>query len=64
MSRTNFQRIKDMGIEEMAEFLHNIHDYFENGESLLSLCVGENDDIVIGDNYGDIKEWLEREVEE
>lgn len=64
MSKTNFDKIKEMSIEELAEFLHNIHDYFEDGEPLLSLCLGEDDDIVVGDNFADIKEWLEREVEE
>lgn len=61
---TNADKIRSMADDELAEFLHNIHDYFEEGEPLLSLSIGNGDDIVIGDSYGDIKEWLEREVEE
>lgn len=53
MSRTNFQRIKDMSIEEMAEFLCRKSDCREHRCYMYHEC--EN---------GDKREWLEREVEE
>lgn len=61
--RTNGDAIRAMDNEELTEFLHNIYSYMENGKPVLTLCLGENCDIEIGDNYGDIKEWLESEVD-
>lgn len=58
-SENNADRIRNMTNEELAEFLLNICTYCEDGEPVLSLCIGENCDIEIGGNYGDIKEWLE-----
>lgn len=60
--RTNACRIKNMTNEELAEFLNNICTDFENEEPILSVCLGEDCDIQIGDNYGDIKKWLESEI--
>ena len=60
---TNFERIKAMSIEEMAEFLTNIDTDIYDEEVFFSCCLGDNNDIEICDTYGDIKEWLESEVE-
>ncbi len=63
MGRKNFDRIKDMGIEELAEFLLEVNDacylpckiidgkckYFPENDKGCKDC---------------FKEWLEREVEE
>lgn len=59
---TNADRIRNMTNEELAEFIHNICTDFEDGEPILTLCLGENCDIEISDSYGDIKEWLEGEA--
>lgn len=58
-SKTNADKIRNMTNEELAEFLLNIWTGLEDGEPILSFCLGENC-IEIGGNYGDIKEWLER----
>ena len=50
---TNFDRIKAMSVEEMAEFLSEVHS---NG-----WCMGANDD---NDHIKWDKEWLESEVQE
>lgn len=60
---TNADRIRTMKNAELAEFLHNIYSYLENGEPVLTLCLGDKCDIEINDNYGYIKEWLESEVD-
>lgn len=61
---TNFEKIKSMGVEEMADFLHSIESNFnEDEEELIFSCsLRNNDDIEMHDSYGDIKEWLESEV--
>ena len=49
----------------MAEFLRDIYtdiDYVKE-ELIFTCCLGDNNDIEIRDTYGDIKEWLESEVE-
>ena len=60
---TNFEKIKSMSIEKMAEFLCNIDTDVYDEELIFSCCLGDNNDIEIRDTYGDIKEWLESEVE-
>lgn len=55
---TNYERIKNMSVEEMAQFICGIYDDY--------VCT--YDKIVCGNiipNYdeGGIKEWLESEVE-
>lgn len=65
MSRTNFDRIKDMGVEEMAEFLLKVNTAYAE-----SCMTGEKDckweDYPTHDKgcKDCFKEWLEREVEE
>ena len=51
--KTNFDRIKAMSVEEMAQFLSEVHS---NG-----WCMGANDD---NDHIKWDKEWLESEVQE
>lgn len=64
---TNFEKIKSMSIEEMADFLSNIdtniYTDIHEEELIFSCCLGNNNDIEIRDTYGDIKRWLESEVE-
>ncbi len=57
MRKTNFDRIKNMDIEEMAEFISSIDidecsgvTYIEDEQAL--------------DGVEDIKKWLEEEIEE
>lgn len=59
---TNFEKIKSMDVEEMADFLTNIDTDIEDIEPIFS-CVLGNKEIEIYNSYGDIKEWLESEVE-
>ena len=59
---TNFEKIKSMSIEEMADFLTNIDTDIEDVEPTFSCVIG-NKEIEVYDSYGDIKEWLESEVE-
>lgn len=56
MSRTNFDKIKDMGVEEMAEFLLKVNNYMDYGCKFGSSKGRDCKDC--------FKEWLEREVEE
>ena len=58
---TNFDRIKAMSVEEMAEFICSIYD--DNGEPYTADKNIEGDTIPDYDEYK-IKEWLESEVSE
>lgn len=60
---TNADRIRNMTDEELADFLHNIGSYVEDGEPLIDIFVGE-EKTTISDNFGSIKEWLQAEVKE
>lgn len=61
--QTNADRIRNMSDEELADFLHNIGSYVEDGEPLIDIFVGE-EKTTISDNFGSIKEWLQAEVKE
>ena len=61
--KTNADRIRNMSDEELADFLHNIGSYVEDGEPLIDIFVGE-EKTTISDNFGSIKEWLQSEVKE
>lgn len=62
MSRTNFDAIKGMSVEEMAEFLYEITDNCSKENSCNQFC---HDDSCAGYcEYECCKEWLESEVEE
>lgn len=62
-SMTNADRIRNMTYAELADFLHNIGSYVEDGEPLIDIFVGE-EKTTISDNFGSIKEWLQAEVKE
>lgn len=57
MSRTNFQKIKDMSVEEMAEFISDIDCDECSGVTRIK----DSEDL---ESIEKIKEWLQREVEE
>lgn len=54
---TNFERIKQMGIKELAILLGCIWSDFDDHIRVI------NGDVVF-DSFSDIEEWLEREVAE
>lgn len=54
---TNFERIKQMNIQDMAEFLRFIdYDWSDDTRTI--------DGDTVPDTISDIKEWLESEVNE
>lgn len=55
---TNFDRIKKMSVDELAEFICGIYDTEEDNAKFI------NGTIIPAYNEYDIKEWLEREIEE
>ena len=55
---TNFDRIKAMSVEKLAEFICGIYDEDEDNAKFI------NGITIPCYNEDDIKEWLEREVEE
>ena len=61
IKQTNYDRIKAMSVEEMAEFICSIYD--DNGETYTADKNIEWDTIPDYDEYK-IKEWLESEVSE
>ena len=54
---TNFERIKDMSVDKLAEFICGIYDMDEDNAKFI------NGTIIPAYSEYDIKEWLEREVE-
>ena len=55
----NYEKIKNMSIEEMAEMLHNITDDCCNSYCSAPLnCQGTLEECILG-----IKQWLEQEAE-
>ena len=60
---TNADRIRNMSDGELADMLHNIGSYAEDGEPLIDIFVGE-EKTTISDDFGSIKEWLQAEVKE
>lgn len=53
---TNYEKIKRMSVEELAEFLGSIDTYNLNQETTIN-------DTIILKNISDIKEWLESECD-
>ena len=51
---TNFERIKQMGIKELASLLGCIWSDFDDNIRII------NGDVIL-DSFDDIEEWLERE---
>lgn len=60
--KTNADRIRSMSDEELADMLHNIGSYVENGEPLVDIYIGEKKSIV-DDSFGCILEWLQSKAE-
>lgn len=54
---TNFERIKQMGIKELAALLGCIWSDFDDNIRII------NGDVIL-DSFDDIEEWLESEVED
>lgn len=59
---TNSDRIRNMSDEELAELLHSISPYVEDGEPLIDIYIGENVS-KLDDSHRDILEWLQSEAE-
>ena len=59
---TNADKIRAMTDEELADMLHNIGSYVENGEPLIDIYIGEKKSTV-DDSFGFILEWLQSEAE-
>ena len=62
---TNFEKIKSMSIEEMADFLQYIEKYDdrESWEPMAIFYIGNENGIFVKNDFADIRKWLEREVE-
>lgn len=64
--KTNADRIRNMTDEELAEWIHNMTDFFfddcEPCKSIYDLDTKR--EIEIYDSYGDLLEWLQAEVKE
>ena len=57
MKVTNFERIKQMTVPEMARLLGSIHSNFDEHIRTIN---GDN----VFDSFDDIEEWLESEVKD
>lgn len=64
--QTNADRIRSMSDEELAEWIHNIsQDYDEEQEPTVSIYnLDTKKDMELHDSYGDLLNWLQSEVEE
>lgn len=66
---TNADRIRNMTNEELAEWLHNITQFYKDDdveqlEPMVSIYDLDKElDIIVRDSYGDLLEWLQKEVE-
>lgn len=58
---TNADRIRSMSDEELADMLHNIDSYIENGNLLVDIWLGE-DKSTVDDSFGFLLKWLQSEV--
>ena len=61
--QTNADRIRNMSDADLADMLHNIGSYVEDGEPLIDIFVGE-EKTTMSDDFGSIIEWLQAEVKE
>lgn len=59
---TNYEKIKGMSVEELAEFLNNV-DVCMSGEDPMLSCLIEDKRTSMGWNSEDIEEWLESECD-
>ena len=66
---TNGDKIRAMTDEELAEWLHNITQYYEDDdveqlEPMVSIYdLDKKQDIEVRDSYGDLLGWIRKEVE-
>ena len=62
---TNADRIRNMSDGELSEWIHNIVKFQgEDMEPMVSIHdLDKEQDEVIHDSYGDLLEWLQKEVE-
>lgn len=60
--QTNANRIRNMSDEELAELLHSISPYVEDGEPIIGIYIGENVS-KLDDSHRDILEQLQSEAE-
>lgn len=61
---TNYERIKNMSVEEMAEFIHEISMADQNGLPYCSIDIAYERDCTCDDCVQHTAEWLNSEVEE
>lgn len=60
---TNADKIRAMSDEELADMLHNIGSYVDDGEPLIDIWIGDKK-TTLDDSFADVKEWLKQEVED
>lgn len=60
--KTQADKIRSMSDEELADMLHNIGSYVENGEPLIDIYIGE-DKSTVDDSFEFILDWLQSEAE-
>lgn len=65
-NHSNADRIRNMTDEELAEWLHNIsQDYDDEQEPIVSIYnLNTEKEEVIHDSYGELLKWLQSEVED
>lgn len=56
--QSNYDRIKAMSVEELAEFLLGIDHYWDDGQ-----CIVGFDNAILNDSKSDILDWLQSEAE-
>lgn len=60
---TKADKIRSMSDEELAEWLHNITQFEEDVEPMISIYnLDTEKDETLHDSYGDLLEWLQKEV--
>lgn len=57
---SNGDRIRAMSDEELADMLHNIGSYVEDGNPMIDIYIGD-DKSTIDDSFGFILDWLREE---
>lgn len=57
---SNADKIRNMSDGELADMLHNVGTYVENGDPMIEIWIGDSKNI-FDDSFGHIKEWLQKE---
>lgn len=66
---TNADKIRNMSNEELAEWLHNMTQFFNDDDKdeldpMISIFdLDKECEVEVRDSYGDLLEWLQKEVE-